>query len=262
MAPSNYSNSQAFRNEADAMEAWAKSQPFDLDNIFGGPDAIRKAWRQSPAYKQFRVDTENRHREEAQQAQGQQAENTAMAAEQSRGTQWRDQLQAFYAEMSKPLDMKDPTVMRIQADVQGRSAMAANQRGIQGGLSNLNTEKALADSALGQQGARQQLGMQALGLGLNDTAGLERLRQQGSQFDRNFGEDQYRYNVGLSQQTHAGQQQFGQGVGSLIGGAIGLPFGLAGPGAQLGGGIGGLSGGTWSPPQRNPYSSGGYRGGN
>lgn len=227
-------------------------------------EALRRAFYNSDQGKSFKAGSEARANSPAPEAQPATAPGPdAAAAEAARGQAWRDQLQAFYAEMAKPLDMNDPTVKRIQADVQGRSAMAANQRGIQGGLSNLNTEKALADSALGMQAQRQQLGVQALGLGLSDTQGLERLRQQGSQFDQQFAEDKYRYDTGLSQQTFNGRSDLFRTGGSIIGGAIGAPFGLAGPGAAIGSGVGGLASGSWSPAPRpmNPYGSGGYRGG-
>lgn len=237
--------------EDEEYERWS-NDPMTI--IMHGPPwgdanaqrARREFWKTTDSYKTFN---------QKWTSSAPTAADPAMQAEAMRGGNLAGALDQFAQEMLKPLDMNDPTVKRIFADVQGRSQMNANLRGVQGGLSNMATEKAIADAGLAHQFGRQQLGAQALTNGLSDARGQERFR-----------EDQYRYDTGLSQQVHQGKVAQGQASGALTGGLIGSLGYLGGPalgaatmtaGTQLGGGMGGMSAGQWQPPQRGGLSGGG-----
>lgn len=118
----------------------------------------------------------------------------------------------------------------------GNQNLAAGMSG-GGGLSTLNTQKAVADSANQYQMQRSQLGLQATGM-------LGQSLQQ--QYMNATQQQQYNQQMQLQmQQAQAAQQAFqyqqaqgkAAGMGGMLGGAIGGYFG--GPqGAQAGYGIG------------------------
>lgn len=163
--------------------------------------------------------------------------------------QWLAMLQAFFAEMNKPLDLNDPLVQNILTGARTSAMSDAASRGIHGGYSTAMGERAYIDAAAQQQMQRKQLGLQALGMGLPGSI------QQ--------AENQY----GADMNSYLKQQRGAQGIGGLIGGGLGAlgGFALGGPagaaggfqlGSNIGAGIGGQFGGGGPPPSyggRRPY---------
>jgi hypothetical protein len=156
-------------------------------------------------------------------------------------------LSEYLAELQKPINVNDPYIKQYLMASQNRAADRARLSGIEGGLSNLNTEHAHAN-ALGQL-EMQRKGMYpaALQMGIN--------RDQ-------YNQGRYMEDMLRQYQAQVGQAQ---GIGGLLGGigggalgfAVGGPAGMtagAGMGAQIGGGLGGMTAGP-------PPSAYGYRGG-
>lgn len=150
------------------------------------------------------------------------------------------------------------------------AAAAAGRRGLglTGGISDMNSQRAVADASLKYQMGRQQLGLQA-------TQGL----MTGLQQDYMNTEDRRRYEQGLDLQLQSAQaaaynqqylqkQQQRAGLFGIAGTVVGGIFGGA-PGAKAGGEAGQAAGGLsysqqqpYQPPQYNyPSGLGGGGGG-
>lgn len=127
-----------------------------------------------------------------------------------------------------------------QGAMQGLAAGAGG-----GGISNLNTQKAVADSLNNYQMQRQQVGLQA-------TQGLLGGLQQEYMSD----EDRRRYDDAIKQAEYnrGYQSQMNQSAGlmGLVGTGVGAYFGGA-AGAQAGGQLG-QAGGQYLYGQSNPYA--------
>lgn len=176
----------------------------------------------------------------------------------------RADMDAFYQEMMKPLDMNDPQVQRVMANVKGQAGdkQFMESGGMEGGLANTQVARAMTDTQAAIQMDRQRLGLEALGAATNSGDNLMRFR-----------EDQYRHDQGVNYQNMMSKYQNklgqGQSIGALLGGglgaiggfAVGGPMGAvagAGAGSQLGGGLGGMTAGAPpSAPTRYGYGGGG-----
>ncbi len=187
---------------------------------------------------------------------------------------WRKQtlqrLDQFSKEMNLSIpellakgDMGIQNVSNMAAGNAGRAAYGAGLGG--GGISNLNSQRAVADAQLGYQTQRQAMGLQATNMLMG-----------GLQNEYMNQEDRYRYQQGLDMQlqnTRANaeaydaqrQQQMWQAVGSVFGGVAGGAANYAQggsfmggfqTGSQLGGGLGGALGGIGYQPYQYQYPSG------
>lgn len=174
---------------------------------------------------------------------------------------WRNdtmtRLDAFSKEMNMPVDQLiakgDLGVMNAGAQGRAQAGSAAYGAGLGGGgISAMNTQRAVTD-------AQSQYQLQRAGLGLQATNSL-----LGNMSDMaHAGEDTRRYEQGMNMQLQQaneqarqmrfaqGQQQAGQKVGILggvFGGLFGGPAG-ASAGYNLGSGLGQSQYGTYRPNQ-------------
>lgn len=210
----------------------------------------------------------------------------AVPEDEARVQDYETKMRAFYDELSKPLDMKDPMVQQL-ANVGSKGAMnLARDRGLgAGGISELNRSKAAMDATAPYAAQRQQMSGQVL---QNLLGSAVQRQQYGQSLDFQYANleqqrqlaEQQRQDALKGAEWQAGQDNakaLGGGIGAgagaalgALGGALLAPFtgGLsiaAGTalgaglgttaGAQIGGGIGGAAYGT-------PNFSGGGLGGN
>lgn len=184
------------------------------------------------------------------------------AEDDARGKEWRGRLDEFYSWANKSPDemAQEPEMQRMQQIVQMRAQNDSYSRGVSGGVSNLNSERAMQDALLQTSMQRKQMAGNAVGLGLNDTQGLERLREQARQFDvtGQMQADQQAYQLRAQQQALPFQIG-GAVLGAVPGVATGNPM-MAVSGAQAGGQIGAGAAGMFAPapPAYNPNPGGLY----
>lgn len=177
----------------------------------------------------------------------------------------------FYREMTGPLDMNDPEIQRIMADVRGRAGTDVFNTGWGGGgLADTAVARALSDAALNISQQRKSLGAQMMQAALDDSATRMRIQQQADAMNADIA-----YQNALREyESQSNLFRVGGGIlGGLAGGAFGLmagggpltPTGWAGAGlgastgAQIGAGLGGS---LYGPPPAQPQMDmGKYRGG-
>lgn len=181
------------------------------------------------------------------------------------------QIQKFI-KATMTLDPNDPYAQQVAQSAQNMSSQQSEAQGLgRAGMSSYASDLATKSALGGYQNQRQQMGMQGLGM-LQQQRGMQ----------RNFGEGRRQFNLGfqnqldmqangLDQQAYESSQGQRQGIGGLIGGAVGALGFLGGPalgaatmaaGAGLGAGVGGMTGGGYHPrrPSGRGYGGGGgYR---
>jgi hypothetical protein len=223
-----------------AYQEWKAAQPITANRS-------REAYNATP---EFRLFTE------------QQGKADKSAKEEERGEKHREDIDKFYELMMDPKWMDSPEAQAIKESVMGTRSMGLSDRGFEGGLAESAVARAGYDAQLGEMARRQGLGLQAKTVGLQDTQGLERLR-----------ESQYQYDVSSYDKAHGNQVAGKQAMGATIGGGLGLiAGGLAGSvvpgagtvagaglGASFGSQIGGSIGGSSAPAYRPPRRGGGGR---
>lgn len=181
---------------------------------------------------------------------GPQAKARAEADRQAKYQKWRDDTNTRLDAFSKEMGMSvDELVARGDVGMNAARSNAANQAGMAargagltgGGVSNMNTTRAITDASLGYQSQRQAMGLQAT----QALAG-------GLQNQYMNDEDRRRYEQGINMQLQQAQQaaqnqgyqqrmQQAGGPMGLVGGAVGAYFGGAQgaqAGYQLGSGLG------------------------
>ena len=214
------------RSDPDGFAEWSKQQGFYVD----------------PAVEKQKADT---------------AREAAIRAQLDHFAQWAN----------RPVDqlVKDPDVQRLMQSAQTTTANNDRLRGIEGGLSNANTEKAAMDSALAIENQRKQMYLQAAGAQLQDVNEVDDRREQARQFDvtgyNNSLQKQYDQKHGLYQTIGAvGGGLVGAGIGAVAGGPMGAAAG-AGVGSSIGGGLVGSFAGpapTYQSSVPAGYGGGGY----
>ncbi len=190
------------------------------------------------------------------------AGNRALAlSDEERQRKARAALLAFYWEMLKVFDPNDPRYSRILDTIRAKVSTESLNRGIEGGLSKTAIARQLSDAALAIDQARQQMGLQALGMELADAnqaiAYRDAMRQRAAEIAYRNAMAQYQHGAGQA-------QMLGSTLGAGLGALIGSPLGPAGmlAGAAFGGQIGGgLAGGFYGPPPPYPGYGYGYGGG-
>jgi len=170
----------------------------------------------------------------------------------------------FYREMTGPLDMNDPEIQRIMADVRGRAGTDVFNTGWGGGgLADTAVARALSDAALNISLQRKSLGAQMMQAALDDSATRMRIQQQADMMNADIA-----YQNALREyESQSNLYRIGGGIlGGLAGGAIGFmaggPVG-AGLGVATGSQVGaGLGGSLYGPPPAQPQMDmSKYRGG-
>lgn len=170
---------------------------------------------------------------------------------------WRDDTMKKLSTFADNMNMSVDDLIKhgdvgMQANRNQANNLAAQRgAGLSGGISNMNSQRAVADAALKYQMGRQQMGQQAMGQLLN-----------GLQTQYMNDEDRRRYEQGMSmqlqqsqaaanQQKYMQRQQQASGIMGLAGGIIGGIWGGQG-GAQAGSSIG-QAFGTMQYGSSNPY---------
>lgn len=183
-----------------------------------------------------------------------QQEADAKAAREAEARQGVDD---FVKWANRPMDqmLQDPDVQRMVGSAQNTVRTSDRLAGVEGGLSNANSERAFMDAAMAIENQRKQMGLQAMNTQFNDIHQVNRLAEDARQFDVRG------HNEALRNQ-HAAQTQQYQTIGAVAGTALGFAPALAGPagmamlpytvpaGASIGGGVGGSF--APAPPAYNP----------
>lgn len=227
------------------QKQWIKNRALELATGKGRPAG--KFW--NPQTGQTEAGTDPRAGMDAK----------AQAAKEAAFQQWRQntmqRLDAFSKEMGMPVEelikRGDLGVMNAGNNAISSAGSAAYRAGLDsGGVSSMNTQRAVTDAQAKYQLQRQQLGLSA-------TQGL--LGEMGNMAHE--GEDTRRYEQGMNLQLQqaneqARQRAFGEGqarqgqmfgmIGGLAGGMYAGPQGAA-FGSQLGQGLGGYSYGQYKP---------------
>lgn len=214
------------------------------------------------AFKNLRTDQQNawikKRRDSVGPANAAANAEAARKAKEAEYQKWRDQtlhqLQGFADKMNMSVDelIKSGDVGMMANRNQAANMAAQRGVGLSGGISDRNSQRAMADAAMKYQMGRQQMGQAAMGQVLN-----------GLQTQYMNDEDRRRYEQGMNlqlQQAQAGaqsqkymqQQQQASGLMGMVGGVIGGIYGGAG-GAQAGSAAGQAIGG-YSYGQSNPYT--------
>lgn len=191
-------------------------------------------------------------------APGPAAEDPALAAKKKEQEEITKLLRAYYDELMGELDVNDPEVKRMLSIVGGQTSQMAKDRGIEGGLSTLNTQSAMGEGLAGIRGSRRA---QAAGI-------LDQINRRDLNL-MDFNEDKDRFIGGMRAADARERQEYindqRAGPYKLLGTAVGGYFGGA-AGAQAGSGAGEYMGRrqTGGAPtgrsQYYNYGSGGMRG--
>jgi hypothetical protein len=165
--------------------------------------------------------------------------------------------------MHKLSDFADKMNMSVDDLVKsGDTGMMANRtqaannaamrgQGLSGGVSNLNSERAVADASLKYQMGRQQMGLQATGALMGGLQQQYMNDEQKRQYEQGMNLQLQQAQAAANQQKYLQQQQQASGLMGMIGTGVGAYFGGA-AGAQAGGQLG-QSFGSQQYGQNNPY---------
>lgn len=213
---------------------WIKQRGWDLANGRGRPRGKFQSHRNSGQPQQ-------------DDAAGQGQANDEAAFQQWKMNKMRE-LDAFSKQMGMSVDQLiaagDAGVM--SAGNEGRSQAGAASFGAglgQGGISTMNSQRAVADAQQRYQMGRQQLGLQANTELLNQMGQMGRESEDMRRYDNQMGLQMQQMQEAARQRNHAeglGKQQSLFGLaGGVIGGVYGGPQGAA-LGYNLGSGLGGM----------------------
>jgi hypothetical protein len=164
----------------------------------------------------------------------------------------QDRIQQFIQHMMSPINPHDPDVAPIVADIRSRASTEVSGRGGGGGMADASINKVMADSLLGMQQQRQQVGLAAAQGQIGDERSFLAAQDQAKAA---LAAGQYQNQVS-QYETQRGALQ---GILGMAGGVIGGMYGGAGGmslGSQLGSSVGGMMAG--GPPAQRPYSSSYY----
>lgn len=204
----------------------------------------------------------NNRKEELGKSNALTAQQQEKQAREKQYQEWRQGAMTRLDDFSKKMGMSVDELIASgdagMASNRNQAASQAGQRGVglSGGVSNMNSQRAVADAALKYQSGRQQLGLQA-------TQGL----MQGLNQEYLNEEDRRRYEQGIDlqlqqarnaayMQKYKDAQQQRAGLLGMVGTAIGGIFGGA-QGAQAGGALG-QGVGNMSYSQDNRFMAPGY----
>lgn len=188
-------------------------------------------------------------------------------AQQESYDKWRAQvmqrLDSFSKEMNLPVDellkRGDWGAQNAQATGLAQSQTAAYGAGVDGGgLSTMNTQRAVTDALGGYQMQRSQLGLQATGQLMGGLGQMSQDLESRRQYEQGINLQLQQARDASLQRRHAEQQAQGQMWGNIIGGTLGTIGGAfvggapgammgASLGSNIGGGIGGAAAGGYKP---------------
>ncbi len=174
----------------------------------------------------------------------------------------RARIDAMLKELEKPITLDDAYAQAQMNNSRASVERAMRDRGIQGGLSNLNTQKAITDTGTMLSEGRKQFNTNQIGslsqLLLSDDASRRNAEAQMNQMKEM--QRQFNVKIDLGQQAERRAQElaqrqgiFGLGgavLGGTVGGLAGGPQGIL-PGAQAGTQFGGAFGSLTAPSARS-----------
>lgn len=172
-------------------------------------------------------------------------------------------LDKFAKYMMDPLDMQDPTVLRIMQNANAQIGHGIYGSGAGGGMAQAAMAKGVADAGSQLYQQRAALGASVMGGRLQDQRQLNAYRDQAN---RMALDDKYNNQLSQWEAGRGGAQQIGGIIGAGLGalpGIFTLNPGLAVTGASAGYGMGaGIGGSTYGgPPSKPVYNSPYYGGG-
>lgn len=171
----------------------------------------------------------------------------------SQGDEVQGKIDAFYQRMTSPLDANDPEVKNAMMLGRNMAGSEAANRGIEGGLSIGETQRASLAALQPLQQQRNNLAMGALSL--TNARDLQKYQDRTAQerYDYNMSRQKIQQGYGLANQN---QQNFygtiGRNLTGPLGAIMGLKEGGGGGGGGRGGGGGGGGGGV--PGSINQYA--------
>lgn len=252
-------------NNNDQVALWAKTKMFGnwapedqewglqefLKDMGWTPDDLAKAvqngrfqehagnWFNTKGYAKTRARNEQRDGTSPEQVAkaAADAEATKRTEAEGRTAKINADIDAFYQELSKPLDPNDPEVARVAALAGRNAAGQAYGAGVEGGLSVQNTQATAANAAaqtFAAERARRQ-GLQANLAGLRSNTGLS--QQDYLDKQRAFRTQQAQYAEGLNYENQMSQYQNRAAPWQMAGGALG----------GLGGGLAAGFASSWDP---------------
>lgn len=174
----------------------------------------------------------------------------------------------FAQKMLGPLDFNDPETKMYMDQANANANNDARLRGVEGGLSTMNTQDSFQKASLGLQQQRYQMGLNALQGAGNYGQGLAGQNLQEAGFNEGRFQADRNYELQRFQTNAAQSEGLGQTLGSIAGGAVGA-LGFLSPvpglgaatmsaGASIGAGIGGGLGSRGAAPRYRGSYNGGY----
>jgi hypothetical protein len=152
-------------------------------------------------------------------------------------------IRAFADALTKPLDINDPEYKAIITQAENRASDRARLQGIQGPISNANTQQMGMTAGMGFNEQRKQMGLSALGLLNEADMGRQQLGLQQKQFEAQQLAARRGQDLGMEAMYREQQAApwrtlgnvvgtVGSAVGGIVTGGMGLAAGLAGTAAN------------------------------